>query len=78
MAGKANKAKSRGKSFHRSATESLEPLSSKEVSVSLDSVESDVPQANGTADNKTENDKEATANVPEATPAKAEGLDLCS
>lgn len=73
MAGKANKAKSRGKSFHRSATESLDPLPPKEDSVSLDSVKSDFPQANGTADSKIDNDKEMTANASEAKPAKAEG-----
>ncbi|KAI0488854.1 hypothetical protein KFK09_028693 [Dendrobium nobile] len=73
MAGKANKAKSRGKYLHRNATESLEPLPSTEISVSLDSVNSDVREANGTADRKADNNKEVTANTPEATQTKAEG-----
>ncbi|XP_020579345.1 clustered mitochondria protein isoform X2 [Phalaenopsis equestris] len=72
MAGKANKAKNRGKSLNRTATESSESLPSKEVSVSLDSGNRDVPEANGAADSKAENYEEVTTIAPEATPTTAE------
>ncbi|KAG0449031.1 hypothetical protein HPP92_027514 [Vanilla planifolia] len=84
MAGKANKTRSRGKSFHRSAADSSEASVSKEVSVTVNSVNGDASQSCGSADSNSkaendkegmsiENDKEGMTNTPEATSMKAEG-----
>ncbi|KAK8914116.1 Clustered mitochondria protein [Platanthera zijinensis] len=72
MAGKANKARNRGKLIHRSASESADPLPAKEVSVPLDSTNGDGTEVNGTADSKVES-VGVPANTTEVASTKTEG-----